>query len=390
MKFVFTSDWHIGLVTSDIDRTNEIVDVLKEIAKRTILESKKEKTVLILGGDLFDNNTPTEYQMGKLLDFFNYFHGKDIMIYVMAGNHETINNPANLSCLSFVRKLKKGYPYVRLIDNITCIHIDTFDNGPLYFSFFPHINKAHLHKTKEKSVQEYIENRTKAIYKKIGQGSQHYVFSHLNVREMIPNSDDNILRTSKVYLPDTLIMDTEPLDGGVKPVVIQGHFHSRYTLRNIEIIGSPIYTDFSDVDTNKYYVVGHIPEQMSKPFKLEEVEVQSCRRFHQVEINLVDHDGPIEDAIKLPKVGENDILKLSVTVDESNSAYDWETLRSKIQASTGAYVKPVNPKILTKRVKRNPEQTVNLKPEQAIKVWFRAYNHERRKERYKLAKEYLQ
>ena len=49
MKFVFTSDWHLGLVTSDIDRTEEIMSVLKEIARKTIELSKEEEGYIALG-----------------------------------------------------------------------------------------------------------------------------------------------------------------------------------------------------------------------------------------------------------------------------------------------------------------------------------------------------
>jgi DNA repair exonuclease SbcCD nuclease subunit len=389
MKVVFTSDWHLGLVTSDIDRTEEIMTVLKQIAKHTIELSKEEETCLVLGGDLFNDSNPSERLIGCLLTFLNYFFDKNIKVYVVVGNHETINNPDNLSCLSFIKKLKKGYGYVKLIEDIQCFKMGVKDTGPIYFTFYPHINKAHLRDSKYETTQDYIDGKTRAIVKKVGVGSHNYIFSHLNVKDILPSSEENLLKKSKVYLPDELIMSQEPLDGSPKPLIIQGHIHARRTLHNLEVVGSPIYTDFSDTEEHKYFCVVHISDSISKSDVVEFIKIKDCRKFHDIEVNLVEHEGDVEKALNLDHIGKNDVVKLSVTVNENYSAYDWEALRSKVNASTGAYIKPITPKILMKRVKRNPEQTIDLKPEEAVKTWFRAYNHERRKERYKLAKSFL-
>jgi hypothetical protein len=71
------------------------------------------------------------------------------------------------------------------------------------------------------------------------------------------------------------------------------------------------------------------------------------------------------------------------------SGFDWESFRETVAEKTGSYVKPINPKVIIKRVVRNEAQKIGLDPHSALKVWYKAYRHDRRKIRYQIAKEYI-
>jgi len=230
LKVVSTSDTHLGLKTDEIDRNPEIVEIMCAVVEKAI-EHKKEghDVILILGGDLFDNNTPSEKDISCLLTVFHLIKLHDIKTYVLLGNHEAVSDPDRLSCLGWIRKAKVGYPMITLVDDIKFIKVGDFDNGPLYFTFLPHITKGtvELNKRKEeyleaRTTQEYIEMKAKKILKKVAKGSQHYVFSHLNVHGAHPGSEENLLKKSEVFLPKVF---TNPPAGFVKPTIIQYHIH---------------------------------------------------------------------------------------------------------------------------------------------------------------------
>jgi DNA repair exonuclease SbcCD nuclease subunit len=392
---VEVGDLHLGLVTSEVDRTEEIALVLKQIAKTAIkYKNAGEKVYVIVGGDVFDDNKPSDRLISCFITFLNYFYGKDIDVYVMVGNHDSISDSENLSCLGFIKKLRKGYSYVRLVDDIKTINIDTYDNGKAYFTFLPHITKAHLELEdgKYKSVTEYIEKKVSKVMRVVGKGDSHYIFSHLNVRGLIPGSEENLLRKSTAFLPDSVIMDSDPVDGRIKPTIIQNHIHKHQKHKNLYVVGSPIYTDSSDTDVDKRFCVIHISEGIGKKDKIEFPIIENCRRFYDIDLNLLDSaKDPMTEVKKLMKeIKPNSIVKISPTVSDMSSGFDWEAVRDQIGKATDSYVKPINPKVVINRVVRNKEQKIGIPPQQSLKVWFKNYKHERRKERYRIAKEYLQ
>lgn len=394
MKVVVVNDIHYGLVTNEIDRTEEINKILREVAKHAISLLEKDKNVIVVvNGDIFEDNKPSEKLISSFISFINLFYGKNIPVYVVVGNHDAINDPDNLSCLGFLKKLKKGYSYVKLIEDIKTLKFATFDNGNLYLTFLPHISKAHLElsKRKYKSTQEYIDRKCRKVMETVKQGDQHLMFSHLNVEGLIYGSEENLLRKSRVFLPNFLIMDNDPLDGRVKPIIIQGHIHKHQTFKNVYVTGSQLYTDSSDTDTDKYFCVVDVSEEISKETKVNFVKVKNCRKFYDIDIDLMDGTTDPIKVIKttLKDIKPNSIVKISPTVSDMISSYDWESLRETLAKKTDSYIKPINPKVIIKRVVRNEEQKLGLKPDKALKVWFRAYKHERRKVRYKLAKEYI-
>lgn len=394
MKVVEVNDIHLGLVTSEIDRTEEIMSVLKEVAKKVIsLKEEDKNTILVINGDIFEDNKPSEKLISAFISFLNLFFGKEIDVFVVVGNHDSINDPENLSCLGFLRKLKKGYSYVKLIDDIKTLKYDTFDNGNVYLTFLPHITKAHvaLSDGKYKTTQDYINKKVNKVMRVVGQGDSHYIFSHLNVEGLVPGSEENLLRKSRVFLPDSIIMDTDPTDGRIKPTIIQAHIHKHQIHKNVHVVGSQIYTDSSDTDVEKFYCVIDISEQIGKKDKIEFIPTKGCRRFYDIDMNLMDGNTSPMEAVKnlIKDIKPNSIVKLSPVVSDMISGFDWEAFREEVATKTNSYVKPINPKVVLKRVVRNEEQKVGLDPHSALKVWFRAYKHDRRKIRYKLAKEYI-
>jgi exonuclease SbcD len=405
MKIVWSSDWHLGLKTDEIDRTDEIFNVGKDIIDKAI-EYKEEghDTILVLGGDIFDNNTPSERHIAVFIKLLKRIKEHNLKTFVMVGNHEAIADPNRLSCLSFIKELKSGYPSIELVEDIKIVKVGILDTGPMYLTFLPHISRATIEaKVKNKKLkqelttQQYIESKSKRIAEKLGPNSNHIVFSHLNVRGAHGGSEENLLKRSEVYLPKIF---TDPPLGMPQPIIIQGHIHSNQMVGNdLYIIGSPIFCTFGEALTPKYYAEINVKGQLSVPDEVI-IEETKYRPFLQTELDMV---GETRDFFEIPEVtnfldkianyaDKNPIVKFDISIDPECNNYDWTTIRNRIQKDYSCFVKNIVPRILVKRQVRSSEQKINLPPKKAIQIYVKRNlkkNPEKAKQVYALSLKYL-
>jgi DNA repair exonuclease SbcCD nuclease subunit len=399
MRVVFTSDNHVGLSTEEIDRTDEIINILIDVVKHAYKLSKKERTILVIGGDVFNTNTPSEANISAFIRVLNAIKKCNLETYIMVGNHDSISDPNRLSCLNFIKKLKPGYPTVNLIEDIKFMQVDTFDNGPLYFTFLPHVSKALVHHNIELgkvdgdlTTQGYIDYKCERILTKVGDGSQHYVFSHVNVRGSHGGSEQNMLKKSEVYLPSCF---TNIQAGYIEPVIVQAHLHGRKKIGNINIVGSPQYCGFGEAEQEKYFLEINIPEGLGVSEEMI-YHKTNCVAFKQLEINMMNETRGFEEYEKvdnfIKSIEEGDIVKFDVTINPEHNHHDWKSIASKIKKKTGSTVKPIIPRVVLKRPVRSNKQKIGLDPKEAVKIFLkRNFKHDKDKARgiYKEAIKYL-
>jgi DNA repair protein SbcD/Mre11 len=94
MKFLHTSDWHIGKAIRQQSRLPE-----QEAALQQILIHAREQAVdcLLVAGDVFDITTPPPEAEGLVYRFFRELHGLGTPAVVIAGNHD---HPRRLEALA--------------------------------------------------------------------------------------------------------------------------------------------------------------------------------------------------------------------------------------------------------------------------------------------------
>ena len=384
-KIVWLSDIHLGLKTSDIDRTEEIVQVSLQAIKYAVkLKKKKQDVIIVIGGDIFEHNHPNDELIAQFIRILNPAVKAGIKVFVLVGNHDSISNPSRKSCFSFLKKLKGGYEIVKVIDDIKTIrwHDGVLGEGT-YLTFFPHITKAHIDGTKYKTTQDYIDGEAKRIWKKVGQGVSQYVFSHLNVHDLVPGSEENLLKQSEVWFPESFYeSNLEP--GQNVPLVMQGHIHTRQRKENLHVVGSPIFCAFGEKEKKKYFAVIHVPEKMGEKEKVV-YKKADCRPFLQFDLDFTKNKEE-----QFPKIPKNAVVKLNVTVSEEDAfKHDWEKIR-KHWSKACHYVKPITPYIIRKHHSRNADQKINLSPMEATKVWMKTHKPKNQKRKLKLAKEYIE
>lgn len=380
LALVVSSDWHIGVKTDEIDRTKEIVKVGKQIVKHCIkLIEGGYEVKLILAGDIFNTNTPSEQNISAFLSVLGLIKKAKLKTIVMVGNHDAVSDPNRLSCLDFIKTIKVGYPTVSLIEDIKFMNLGTFDNGPLYATFLPHISKATIqHKINEKkldevySPQEYIDMKCDQILKKVGRGSQHLVFSHLNVSGAHPGSEEELLKKSNVYLPK--VFTNTPV-GYIQPTIMQGHIHSHQINGNVHIIGSPIYCTFGE-SGNKYFAEILISNQMGKDNEINYIPTKH-RQFAQLELDMLNEE---VDFFKIPQVVEflktidekrSPIVKFNIIINPEHNSYDWKLIKQKLEKKIKCTVKKIEPRIISKRTVRSVDQKITLSPKDAVKVFLK-------------------
>lgn len=395
LHVIWGSDYHLGLKTDDIDREEEIFSIFEQQTAHAVkLVTEGHKVIFVMGGDIFNRNNPSEDLISRFIErVINPLKELGIDVYVLVGNHDSISVVGNMSCLNFIDKIRTGYPNIRLVSDISVRKIATTDYGPLWFSFLPHITRAHLEGTDFKNTQSYIDSRADKIMKKVGPEGVHYAFSHLNVHGAHPGSEENLLKKSEVYIPKSF---TEKSDPRYKlPEIIQGHIHTHDVIGNINIVGSPLYCGFGEGESDKFYLHIEVATAMGEKDKFNYIPTK-CRRFLQLELDLskdwdgVDFLGSHEVQKFLTEIVPDAVVKFDLKVNPKNCTVDWDSVRNYVMENWSCYVKPIIPKYIYERVVRSAKQTIKLQPTDAVKVWLQSNKPPRAKEKYKLAQNYLQ
>jgi DNA repair exonuclease SbcCD nuclease subunit len=398
IKVYHINDLHIGLTTESIDRTPEIINVSREAIKQAV-KSKKEgfKTYFVIGGDVFNTNTPSEKLINAFISgILNPLQKYGIDTFIVAGNHDSIAEPDRLSCLSFIHSIKERYNHITLIDDLTYIPVADTDFGPLNFIFLPHVTRAHLEKDDRKDMykntQDYIESFALDSKKKIGK-ENNYIFSHLNVRGAHGGSEENLLKKSEAYLPECFLVNDI---GFTRPQIIQSHIHSKQVINNINIVGSQIFCGFGEAETEKHFLELCVPTNMGEKEEFNYIPT-SCVQFKQLELNLTE-GWDKASFVRLPEVQtflskidrkSKTVIKFDVTVKASSSSTDWENIRVSLQTGTNWIVKPIVPRYVSHRILRSSKQKINLNPDDAIKTFLKTNKPDRIKQKYAIAKRYL-
>jgi len=376
-RVVWASDFHLGLQTDDMDRTDEIMEIIRFVFKHAV---KIKADFIILGGDIFDNNTPNEKLIALFISTLNII-GKIPMI-VMVGNHDSIAGHKRRSCLSFIKELK-AYPNIKVVDDIqSSKYIDN-----IYFTFLPFIAKSHL-KPAYSSVQQYVNVKAKEIRRKMPKDAQHFVFSHLMPPDCIPGTEQWMLKKVDVVVPKAFLVFKHSKFN--QPTIINGHVHSRQQVGNIEVVGSQLFTAFGEKEKKKFFLqlnISDSTDEVSGGLKFIETP---CKKLIEINVELTKQVLPREVvAAVLSNSFSNSIVKVNLTLHPSAVGFDVQTLHEQLSI-LAYYVKPIHPRILRRRIKRNKRQTIRLSPHSGVKEWLKKNKPKNPKWLLKLADEYIE
>ena len=108
MKAIITADSHLGLNRYSVLEENKMMtmtqDILKSLMQIISFAEKKEVDVLILAGDILNNNHPSPFYNTILIKLMNKIDKLDIKTIIIPGNHE--NNDIKRNSLFPISKIK--------------------------------------------------------------------------------------------------------------------------------------------------------------------------------------------------------------------------------------------------------------------------------------------
>ncbi len=122
MKFLHTSDWHLGVKTNGRDRLTEQKKALEEILSIANFESVD---AVLIAGDIFNTSNPSAEAEELFFDMIEKFSdGGERFVFVLAGNHD---DPT---------RIEAGLPLaskhnIALVGDLTKLNEKTFRNGSL-------------------------------------------------------------------------------------------------------------------------------------------------------------------------------------------------------------------------------------------------------------------
>ncbi|HWQ28521.1 MAG TPA: exonuclease subunit SbcD, partial [Dehalococcoidia bacterium] len=99
MRFLHTSDWHVGKPLRNRSRDDEYRAALAEVLD---IARRERVDCVLVAGDIYDASTPPPEAERIVYDFFRELRGAGIKAVVIAGNHD---HPRRLDAVARVLEM---------------------------------------------------------------------------------------------------------------------------------------------------------------------------------------------------------------------------------------------------------------------------------------------
>jgi DNA repair protein SbcD/Mre11 len=277
MRFIHTSDWHLGRRLKGVDRTPEIKIALDELLQQA---KTLEVDAVLVAGDIFETPTPTADAEEVAYNFFCQLKEVNIPAVIIAGNHDSstrIDGIAKL--LSHVGVHALGKP--RKAERGGVIKLDTL-SGKLCVAAMPFASERRLLKTEELWEKSDLEQRQhykeiigylfENLVKSFEENSVNVVMAHLTM-----NGAKRSYSEVDFYTRDTYSL-SEQIIPSVAQYVALGHIHKPQQIPNAAptyYSGSLIQVDFGEAGEDKGFNL--ITVEPDRPAKVEFKPI-SCQK----------------------------------------------------------------------------------------------------------------
>lgn len=141
MKFLHTSDLHIGLKLCEYGMNDDLRHILAEI-KNIALE--KECDAVVIAGDIYDRSNPSPESVTVFDEFVSSLAESRITVLAVSGNHDSPERVAYMSSLLS----KKGVHFSPVFDKNGVYYTDLCDEyGDVRFYLLPFIRPINVRET---------------------------------------------------------------------------------------------------------------------------------------------------------------------------------------------------------------------------------------------------
>ncbi|WP_110240596.1 exonuclease SbcCD subunit D [Nocardioides gilvus] len=240
MRFLHTSDWHIGRTFHQVSLLDELRQVFAALVELVVRE---EVDVVVASGDIFDSSTPSADAVRLLDQILLDLADVGVRVVMTSGNHDS---PARLGAKAAFAH-KAGIHVITQSEEITSpVTIDD-EHGPVHFYGVPFLEPAHQRHIW--SEVEPLRSQKDAMGHALGlvrddwqrRGGRAVVLAHTFVQGADGESCDS----------------ERDIVGGVDKVPVNyfsdftyaalGHIHGRAVLApTVRYSGAPLHYSFSE------------------------------------------------------------------------------------------------------------------------------------------------
>jgi exonuclease SbcD len=307
VRFLHTSDWHVGKSIRGHSRAGEHRAVLAEIA--TIADEEAVSLVLV-AGDLFDSAAPTAESEEIVYD--GLLALADVApVVVVAGNHDNARRLSAVSTLLALGRITVATE-ARRPDDGGVLTVKAGDGSPVQVATVPFVSQRAIVRAEAlmsepafRNAQSYAQ-RMRAVLSSLTAGFSadgvNLMVAHLFVAGGSAGGGERA-----VHLADEYAVSAIDFPATASYVAL-GHLHRAQAIRGataIHYCGSPLQLDFGEQEQRKQ--VNLVRAEPGLPAKVDAVRLRSGRRLRTLTgtvEQLAASAGDVGDAWLRVKVAE--------------------------------------------------------------------------------------
>ena len=348
MKFLHTSDWHLGVKTNGKDRLDEQKRVLDEIVS---IVNYENIDCVIIAGDIFNTASPSADAEELFFDAVQKLSSNgERFIFVSAGNHDDptrlsaglpLASKHNIALVSSLEKLKqnsfnKNAP-VQVIETGKG-HIKIKKNEEIAtIAYLPYPNEVRIsEKVDGESYAEKVAEWAKIGASAFADDTLNIFVSHLFM--IGSKTESGVVKVGDILAVPKNIMPKADYTA-------LGHIHVPQTLGD-NIFYSGAITKLSINQDN--LGVNIFESEGGKIINQKHIKLQNIARYEKVSVNSIE-----EAESKLAAFDDSDIVELEIVQTEPLSATSLKELRKTYACiSNIALVRGENYNLAAKKVSR--------------------------------------
>lgn len=280
MKFLHTSDWHLGQRLYDRTRQTE-----HRLFLEWLLVAIDENSIdaLIIAGDIFDNGNPPQYALKQYYDFLLKMQATSCRhIIIIGGNHDSVsllNAPQQLLSalnINVVGGVEKGR------ENMLIQLRDSDDNLEAIIAAVPFLRDRDIHYTISGESMQEREGRIRQgiinFYKDLGKQAEEFKTSNLPILatgHLFAAGSSSSESEKDIYIGNLGQVSADQFPE-IFSYVALGHLHRAQLVgkqSRVRYSGSPLPFSFSEAEyKNKCFMLDYSPE-----LEISEIDIPKSR-----------------------------------------------------------------------------------------------------------------
>lgn len=251
MKFLHTSDFHLGRAFCKISLKEDHQVILKQILEAI---DKYKPDALLISGDIFDRTVPPDTALKQFTDFLCAVHTRKIPTAFMAGNHDSPEKIEAFSLYSGEGVLIRGRPEC---EPKPLILKDT--HGDVAISVLPftyeYAAQQCFDNTELKTTAEVMTAQVEAARPMVPKGARWVILAHTFVVGGKSSESERLLGR---VVGGSETVPSDVFDGA--SYVALGHLHRPQSVSSerIQYSGSPLAFGFDEAEQKKSMTIVEI------------------------------------------------------------------------------------------------------------------------------------